>query len=502
MAFPAVDLWYGLLGGQNSQQIDSIRQDKELVEMSQAQSVIADLEGKLTTSPGFSKVRSTAISSGPAITGMFYLGDLANEFLLGNALTGKLARDNANPPADLVMGTVFTTGANVLLRGDFHEDKLIVVSNARDLPQTVSSSVAVADLGGTPPRGVDFKVFARRGIMFNPSYSSTVYRNLASFNSANDDHDAWTLPVTTNALSFGRYGSDVNVLGGEIFQDFCMAFTNNDVFPIVATPSADLPLGFQTSVFSEKGGGPPNIHAVVPANDSLYWISQNFDVKRMRPDRSVVSIGYAVQPFLRGLSDSRRVYTIGGWEPQYRLVVWAVSDGSDSTNQDCLILKVDTGQFYFRTISRNAFTNRVVSGELRLIGGGYSGFFYNEFDTSTTGDLDDSTSAIDADVMTPRHHLGLPGVLKKVPFVAVEVDPIGTEAVTFQYQLNDTQSWTSFTGSPYTVSGTDIKTVYLRIPGPFERIRLRFRDANSGERFRILRYGFPRPRVLTQRLSA
>ena len=501
MAFEKIALWFPVLGGQNSQQIESLKQSQELVEMSQAQDVIADLEGKLTTRPGFGAVRSTPILNSPPITGLFHLGDLADAFVIGNGATGDIAFDTANPPVDNTSGTNFTTGQNVLLRGDFHENLLIIVSNARDLPQTVNASSTRADLGGTPPRGLDYKVFGSRGLMASPLYSSTTYRNLVSFNSAKDDHDAWTLPVTTNALSFGRFGSDVNVVGLEIFQDFCMAFTNHNVYPIYVTPSADLPLGFQSSIFNERGGGPPNAHSIVAANDSLYWISQNFDVKRMTPGRSVESIGYAVQPFLRGLNDSRRIYAVGGWEPQYRMVLWAVSDGSDTTNQDVVALKVDTGQFYFLTLSRNAFANRLVSGEIRLIGGGYAGLFYNEFTTATTGAGDNAASAIDADVMTPRHHLGLPGVLKKIPYVAVEVDPIGTEAITFQYQLNDDQSWSNFPESPYTVSGTDYKTVYLRVPGPFDRIRLRFRDANSGERYRILRYGFPRPRVLTQRVT-
>lgn len=502
MAFQPIALWFPILGGQNSQQIEALQQSKELVEMSQAQNVLADLESKLTTAPGFSKVRSTAILNSPPITGLFHMGDLADTLVIGNGTTGELCFDTANPPVDNTDGTPFTAGGTTLLRGDFHEDKLIIVSNARDLPQTITAASARADLGGTPPYGIDYKVFGRRGLMASPLHGGTTYRNLVSFNSANDDHDAWTNPVTTNALSFGRYGSDVKVVGLEIFQDFCMAFTNHNVFPIYATPSADLPLAFQSSVFNERGGGPTNAHAVVAANDSIYWLSQNFDVKHMRPDRSVKSIGYAVQPFLRGLNDSRRVYTVGGWEPQYRLVVWAVSDGSDTTNKTLLCLKVDTGQFYFVTRSRNAFCNRLVSGEIRLIGGGYSGFFYNEFDSSTTGDLDNAASAIDADAMTPRHHLGLPGCLKKISYVAVEVDPIGSESITFQYQLNDDQSWTSFPESPYTVSGTDYKTVYLRVPGPFDRIRLRFRDANSGERFRVLRYGFPKPSVITQRISA
>lgn len=493
MPLPNITLWYSLLGGVSTQQIDTLRQSKELVECSQANNIIPDPNYAWVTSPGFSKVRTNAISGSPPITGLFHGGALADFLVIGNGATGDIAFDTADPPVDNTSGTNFTTGQNVLLRGDFHENLLIITSNARDLPQTVSAASARADLGGTPPRGIDYKVLGRRGIMFSPSLAGTTYRQIASYNSANDDHDAWTNPVTVNYLNFGKYEGDATALGGEYFQDHVIGFTEKAAYPIYVTENADRPLALQQAVFSESGGGPPNIHAVVAANDHLYWISRNFDVKMMRGDRSVKSIGYAVQPFLRGLNNDRRVYTVGGWEPKYRCVVWAVSDGSDTTNKTLLMLHVDTLQFYFRTISRNAFVNRLVSGELRLVGGGYTGFFYNEFDSSTTGDLDDSTSAIDADVMTPRHHLGLPGLRKRVMYVAVEFDPIGSEAVTVQYQLDDSQSWSSFADSPLTLSGTDSVVKYFGIPKTFKKIRLRFRDANSGERFRVLRYGFPVP---------
>lgn len=494
MSFPTVALWFDVLGGQSNQQIDQLRQDQQLVEFSTASNVIPDPLGKLVTRPGFSNVRSSAITNAPAIVGMFHMGDLADEFILGAA--GDLYRDNANPPGAITGGTTFTSGQNVLLRGDVANDVLVIVANDRSgNPQQITASVVRSDLGGTPPEGIDYKYFGRRGFMFSPSYGGTTYRHIVSFNSSNDSATAWTNPVTTNFLNFGRPGAQVNVLGGEHYMDTLVAFTEDDVYPIYATPNATLPFDFIKNVFHETGGGPPNIHAVVSANDRLYWLSRNFDVKVLEGLR-VRSIGYPVQPFLRGLLDSRRVYTIGGWEPQFRLVCWAVSDGSDTTNQDVLALQVDTGQFYFFTISINAFALRRVSGELRLIGGHYNGLFSNLFDTSTTGDLQSASAAIDGDIQTPRHHLGLPGVVKKVPYVAIEFDPIGSESVTVQYQLDDGTTWTSFSESPLSMSGTDVITSFFTIPAPFERIRLRFRDANSGERFRVLRYGFPRPMSL------
>ena len=115
------------------------------------------------------------------------------------------------------------------------------------------------------------------------------------------------------------------------------------------------------------------------------------------------------------------------------------------------------------------------------------------FDTSTTGDLQTAASLIDADIQTARLHLGMPGVVKKVPYYAVEFDPIGAEVVTVQYQLDDATAWTTPPDSPFTMAGTDSRIKYFTIHAPFIDIGLRFRDANSGERMRVVRVGFPRP---------
>lgn len=494
MAWPNPVLWFDVLGGANAQHVDKLRQDPELLEFVQAQDVIPDPPGKLVTRPGFSKVRASAISGTPAITGMFHMGDVADKFIIG-ASDGELYQDDASPPSNLASGTDFTTGNTNLLRGDVGSDVLVVVSQSRDTPQQVNASATRSDLAGTPPKGIDFKWFGRRPWMFSPNVGGTVYDDFAIFGSTDDSVSAWTNPTTKNFLNFGRPGAKDSVLGGEVYMDTLCAFTKDNLYPIYQTPQSELPFSFQAPIFSEPGGGPPNIHSVVKADGRLWWISQNYDVKMMQGTQ-VKSIGFPMHPFLRGLSDSRRIYTIGGWEPRYRLALWAISDSGDSTNKDVLALHVDTMQFYLLALSRNAFANRVVSGQLRLVGGGYAGLFYNEFDTSTTGSLDDATAVINADVITPRFHLGLPGVLKKCPYVVIEFDPISTEVLTIQYRLNDDTSWTSFSESTYTMSGTDTKRGYFTIPGPFERIQLRILDNNSGERYRASRIGFPQPTAI------
>lgn len=490
MAWPKIVLWFPLFGTYNAQHIERLRQDGERADMAKAENVIHDPVGDLVTSPGFGEVRSTAITGAPAITGMFHMGDLANEFVL-TADDGKFYRDTANPPGELTGGTAFATGADVLARGAIFNDVLLVVSRSRNIPKRITSAMSSADLTGTPARGVDVKAFSQRVVMFSPSDGTTTYRHLASFNSADNDETAWTTPYTTYAINFGKIGGKMNILGGEYFQDHLMAFSEDNVFPIYQTNNASIPMAFQQDILNEEGGGPASIHGVVSADGKLFWISRNFDVKMMDSFGKPRSIGYPVQPFLRGLNADRLDTIVGGFEPKYRCVIWALSDGTDTQNNDCLLYFVDAKAYTRRTLSRNAFANRIVSGEIRLIGGGYAGKFYNEFTSATTGDLDNAASAIDADIQGPRHHLGLPGVIKRGVIMAVVLDPIGSEVVTVQGNIDDETAFTTL-NTTVTLSGTDQKTSYFRLP-PFEYFQPRFKDANSGERFRVLKYGFSRP---------
>ena len=491
---PPVAYWYPVFGGQNSDHTDRLRQDSELLEGVTVQNLLPDPVGKLVTREGFSHVRATAITGSTTITGMAHLGDLADSFILVS--NGKVWKDTANPPAEVTSGTALTAGS--LNRFDIFNSFLHIVSQARDVPQTVNASLTRADLGGTPPYGLDVKSFGRRLHMFSPLYGGTTYRHRSMFTSSNDSQSAWTAPDTLNFLNYGREGAKVNVLGGEVYADHLMAFTEDSLFPVYTTPNATLPFAFQKDILAEDGGGPPIIHAVIKGNNRLSWVSKNFDVKELL-GMSVqsVSLPLAVKSFLIGLSDSRRVFTVGWWEPKYRLACWAVSDGSDSTNQDVLAYHPDSRQFYFLTLSVASVAARTVSGELRTVIGHYNGLFSYLFDGSTTGDLQTAASAIDALWTSPRLHHGLPNDMKKVPYLVFEFDPIGSETVTIQRRYDDDTSYGSFPeGGTFAMSGTDHGRVYVTVEKPYRYIQLQVEDATSGERFRLLRIGVPAPRVI------
>jgi len=494
-------LWFDTLQGVNTNQVERLEQSVNGVDLATASNVLPDPLGELVTREGFSHVRATALTGAPAITGLFYMGPgLTDKLIIADA-DGDINLDDANPPTDIAGGTDFTAGANVLVRGEVFNDLLILVSNERNLPRTVNASGVGADLGGTPARGLDVKAFGRRLFMASPIYSAVTYRHLVSFTSADDNQAAWTNPVTTNSLTLGRVGSNINVVGLEVYDDFLMGFTENSVFPIRSTPNATIPFNFQKDILAEDGGGPPNAHSVIKANNRLYWLSKNFDVKVMEglDIRSVSAPKYAIQNTLKGLNDARRIYTIGFWEPKYRLACWAVSDGSDTTNQDVIAMQVDTGWFYFFTLSVNAACLRTVSGELRCLIGHYNGLFSNLFDGSTTGDLQTAASAIDAIFKTPRHHLGLPGIMKLTPPAIFEFDPISAETVTIRTYYDDaTSADETMTAA---ISGTDIDAVEVPLTRPYDRVQFEVEDAASGERFRCLRYGIPRPTLTYPRKS-
>ena len=81
--------------------------------------------------------------------------------------------------------------------------------------------------------------------------------------------------------------------------------------------------------------------------------------------------------------------------------------------------------------------------------------------------------------------------MKKIPYVAIEFPPVGSEAVTVQSGL-DGGALASFAESTFSPTATN-RIGYFTIPAPFETIVLRCRDAVSGDRFRVNRIGFPRP---------
>ena len=447
--------------------------------------------------PGFSAVRSSAINASGVVTGMVHLGEIADEFILAVSIAGTshgLYRDNANPPGAITGGTAFTIGADnlvdSLLFTDGTNPMAIFLSRLRDLPQSVNASATranftIAGTGLTSLKPGFGEIFAQRALYGDVDFDGTVYDDRVYWSDIRDGN--LISDPTTQFLSFETRLKD-KVRAIRKLSDICLIGKLNNIFTMVPTPEATVPFMVQ----EEPGGknkGPISQQAVLEIDQQLFWIGQS-NLHSLGADFTIRDWADAIQPTIRGLNDSRRDFAVAGVDPDRSLILFTVSDAGQTTNSLTIGLNVKTGALYLWTTRRNAYAHREVSGQIRLIGGGYTGFFYNEL-TGTAGDLDDATAVIDADVITPRYWVGSYGVSKKIPFVLLKMDPIASETLTVQWRADDSTTWLDPEGSPYSISGTDDDTVLVPIGTMAERIQLRLRNNTADAVYNCKAIGIP-----------
>lgn len=453
--------------------------------------------------PGFTRGRSLAVNANGIVTGMVHMGEISDEFLLSVSIAGtshNFYRDNANPPGAIAGGTNFTIGSDNLVSWVLFTDGTnpgaIAFSRQRDTPQFFNSSVTRSNFSissTTLPQFGD--VFGQRLLLGAPSVSGTIY----------DDRVYWTdirdgdsiSDINTQFASFETTEKD-RVRAIKKISDVCLVGKLNNVFLLAVTPSAINPYAIR-ELPAGRYRGPVSHQGVVEADSKLFWMGQT-NIHSLDLSGRVLDVADQIKPTIESLDDGRRDVTVAGVDAVRNLIVFNVSDSGQTTNALCIVLNYKTGAIYLRTITRNAYAQRLVSEEHRLIGGGYSGFFYNEF-TGTSGNADDSTAVIDGDIFTPRFWVSY-GSKAKIPFVLVSLDPIASEQLTVQYRLDDDTTWSTPSESPVIVSNTDTDTLTIAvvINAWAERIQLRFRNNRADEAFSIKAVGIPG--LLTQPVVA
>lgn len=494
-------VWYNIFKGLYTEEpIGDIPTNPKKGEtyLAQANNVYAPgISAVLRKRPGFSKVRATAINANGIIAGMQHLGEIADEFILGVSISGtshSLYRDSADPPGELATGTNFTIGQNNLLSSILFSDgtnaMAIFTSRQKDLPQSVNSSATRADFtiagtGLTSLKPEICEVLGQRALYGDYDQDGTVY----------DDRVAWSAvrdgnlidDITTDFESFETTEKD-RIRAIRKFSDLGMVGKLNNVFLLAVTPAATKPFAVQ-EVPAGRYKGPVSHQATTEANQKAFWMGQT-NIHSLDAMEQIKDWADVLRPTIAGLADDRREFSVVGHDVERNLLLFNVSDSGDTTNDLTIALNYKTGALYLWTLRRNAYAPRLVSGEHRLIGGGYVGLFYREMD-GTSGDLDDATAVIDADVFTPRFWLNAYGHKQKIPFVLLSVDPIGSEKITVQYRLDDDSSWTTPDESPISVSGTDTFLAGISIGKWAERIQLRFRNNTADEVYSVKAVGVP-----------
>src|SRR3990167_982764 len=516
MAWPYTELLFDLLGGQdslnNSSEIPQIPQQTEIgtldpripVRFPTAQDVWSPSDrADIATRPGNSDVRAAAINAAGVGTGMLDQGAIAARFLLTVSIVAgshQPYEDVANPPTVIAGGTNLTIGQDNLTTllnfTDGANRGTIILSRLRDLPQFINaagtrSNFTVAGTGLSSLLPGFGEIFGQRALYADYDQDGTVHKNRLAYTDLRDGN--LITDITVQFESFERRELDDQVRGMRRLSDFCIVGGRDYIELLGLTPTFERPFGRQ-EVAGGIGKGPLSHRGMIVCDQRCVWNSASGIISLEGSQGEVLKDWTThIKPYYTGSLDQDRLrFCAAGYDPKTDIGCWAVSETGQTTHNKVIAINFKRGEIYIWTLSRNAFANRIVSGEHRLIGMGYVGLFRNEIQTAVfTGNADDASAAIDADIFTPRHHCQLPGIKKLFAGIKIWFDQQGTsEAVTVQYRLDDASAWSSFSASPYTVAGTagDVDPEFFPLMKAGKNLQVRFRDAISGQAFRILKY--------------
>lgn len=447
--------------------------------------------------PGFQKINANAVNAAGIWTSFVHLGEIADKFygtLSIAAGSHNIYDFAADAPSAVTGGTNFTIGATnlitPLLFTDGTSPMAVFLSRSRDLPQSINAAgtranYTIAGTGLTSLKPAIGEIFTQRALYGDYDQDGTVYDDRVAWSDIRDGN--LITDITTQFLSFETRLKD-KVRGIRKISDICIVGKLNNIFTMIPTPEASVPFMVQEEP-AGRTRGVVSHHAMEECDHKMFWLG-NSNIHSMDQQFQFRDWADAIQPTIRGLNDARREVSISGVDTDRSLIFFSVSDGSDSTNDDTIALNYKTGGLYLWSTRRNCYGYRAVSDDIRLVGGGYTGFAYYEL-TGTAGDLDDATAVIDADVITPRYFLNGLALEQKIPYVFLLVGPVATEAITVQYRLNDETSWSDPSGSPYTVSGTYEKIIVVPIKAIARRIQLRFRNNTADAVYNIKQIGIP-----------
>lgn len=494
------EIEYPILGGldslHNGSDIPQFRGDEDwkgYLRFVQVNNVYAPNDRyDLMTRPGFADIRATAINAAGIFTSFRDQEAMASRFLMTVSIGGgthSIYQNNANPPTEISGGTNFTVGQDNLISSvnftDGTNPMTVFASLLRDVPQSVNASASRADFaitGTTYPKVI--RIFDQRLIMVAPSIGGTVYKFRNYFS---DKRDGNLITDSTTQFSSFEASEGEEIVGAEVFGQVLFTGMPSRIYFQGITPFSATPLSTPREFEAGQNKGFVSSHGVICADERLWWISRK-GIHVVDRWQRMTDLDW-VKPTITGLSQSRLQYAVAGYDSKLDVVLFAVTPSGGTQNTVMLAVNTKTLEVYYWTIKANAIGRRLVSGESRTVLGGYVGKF-RDFDSGTTGDQDDASILIDADVITPRHHVGRKNWIKLFVGIKVKFKPNGAEAVTLQYRMNDESAWSSFAESPYTVTYTagdqDEKFFPLGKTGTYSQYR--FREAITGDVFRVQSY--------------
>src|SRR3990167_2194987 len=453
----------------------------------------------LATRPGFSVVRATAINAAGTVTGMIDQGSIAANFLLVVSIaagTHVPYQDSANPPAALAGGTAFTTDPdNLASMANFTDGTTrgtIICTRQRDVVGFVSgvpawSDLTIAGTGLTSLKPAICEVFGQRMHYADIDFDGTLYKNRDYYTDIRDGN--LITDPTTQYESFERGSEDDQIRGMRRISDF-MIVGGRDFIEFMALNTIGSNPFRRQEVPGGVGKGPMSHQGMVSAQQRVVWPAMTGIYSLEGSQGEVLREWTApIKPFWTGLEQSRMQYICAGYDPASDIGCFAVTTSGGSVHDRVVAVNFKRGENYIWTLNRNAFANRVVSGQQRLIGADRIGLFYNEVQTTVyTGSTNDATTAIAADIITPLHHCGSPNIKKLFAGIKVWfVNQSTSEVVTVQWRTDTNNSFAAFSASPYTVTSSD-KPKFFPLMKAGVGLQIEFKDVNSGQAMRVAKY--------------
>lgn len=449
--------------------------------------------------PGFARINTSAIAATAICTSLIHQGEMADRLLSTWSIAGTDHDIYAGTSsmAAIASGTKFTIGAdNLIDAAHFHNGSApgtILTERVKTVvPQFITnggvrSDFTIAGTGLTSLKPEILTVAFQRAIYGDVDVDGTVFDDRVYWSAIRDGN---LIDDPVNDFESTETYSKDHVRMLRPLSDLILVGKLNNLFSLVPTPEQtesfallEEPLGVMS--------GPVSQQASIVVDQECFWLGQD-NIYSFGPDLKVKAWADAIQPLIEGLQDTRREFSVCGYNPFTKIIEFCVSDAGQTTNQLVIALNVKTGAIYIWAKTRNAYGYRFNSDQRLMIGGGYIGRAYDE-QTGTSGSGDDSTSVIGADVISPWFRTRY-GEKAKIPYVFVAVDPIASETLTITYALDDEDILAAPrtpVGSPYTVSGTDNKIIAVPIHAFAQAVKIRVTNSVAGAVMSIKAIGVP-----------
>ena len=349
-----------------------------------------DLDNIVLLDKGFKKRNgdsvwnsSAMVSSSTAIHGMGYIQlNAGTQFL--NAIAGtKFFTDSglSGTMADATGALTITSGQNNLWIPIIYNNLQIWFGGAPDAPFKYSGSGNAAVLGGSPPSasnafGANNRIFA----MNTTANPSRIFWPVLS------DPEDWTGTGSGNA-DVAKSDGEALMAGIVTGPDTAILFKNSSTHLMILTRQP-FPI-YQL----QKGIGLAGKNAYAYANGTIYIVTPGRRMKSTTDGVNFKTYPSYIDDIWDSINTTRIAYIQGIYYEALEWIVWAVSTGSNTSNNYAIIWDIQNECFLRCTTGFKANVFAMVQNR-RLFAGHYDGKLYEKLKSTIFSDASETSPGV------------------------------------------------------------------------------------------------------------